>query len=267
MRRLMPGWDIQGLQVICGLPGGYSHHNYRLALAGQEYVIRLPAADGSVEACRFEGAWLRSLPAGLGADVVAFDADSGALLSRWIDAPLLVETTPSPDELVDYLVALHRRMPALDRPYDLQLLVQRWLGQAEQPGAVTRARQRLARPGDITRPCHNDLNPWNILCHPAGWRTLDWEWVGLNDPLFDLVTLAVGTGVTPADLESMATRYLYRQEPRTRPDNHRLEQALLGFWLREYAWAVDALRRGNTRAEVQAQRDSALARLRELAGD
>lgn len=268
LRRLMPEWDPHRVGMISVLPGGYSHRNYRITYSAEAFVIRLPAAGASAEDARFEGGWLRGLPAGLGAEIVAFDPETGALLSRWIDAPLLVDTTPAPQELADYLVALHRRMPGLYRRYDLPSQVRQWLGHSAQPAAVLKARRRLVPTGALARPCHNDLNPWNILCDPGGWRTLDWEWVGLNDPLFDLVTLGLGVGVSAAELRGMAAGYLARQEP---PGGNgleeRLEQAVLGFWLREYAWAFDARRRGNARAEVEAQLDHALARLQEIAGD
>lgn len=282
LHRLVPAWDAARIEVISTLPGGYSHRNCRIAYSGESFVIRLPAEANGLDDARFEDRWLRAMPPGLGAEIVAFDPDSGALLSRWIDAPLLVDTTASPDALVDYLVDLHRRMPWLERAYDLSARVDRWLGGTRHPEAVRKARQKLEQPGAVLRPCHNDLNPWNILCDPLGWRTLDWEWVGLNDPLFDLVTLGLGAGISPADLPGMTARYLDRQarsfqEGRNQPAGQmkqegqdgpmRLEQAILGFWLREYAWAFDALREGNTRDEVHAQRHHALARLQEIARD
>ena len=43
-----------------------------------------------------------------------------------------------------------------------------------------------------------DLNPWNVIVTEARWETIDWEFVGNHDPLFDLITLHQGLNL-PAE--------------------------------------------------------------------
>ena len=43
--------------------------------------------------------------------------------------------------------------------------------------------------GLILRPCHNDLVPENMLLQDDRLFFIDWEYSGLNDPLFDIATI------------------------------------------------------------------------------
>ena len=266
---LMPSWQPGTVTIDARLPGGYAHPNFRLHHDGSAYALRAPAQAPIAGELAFEADWLTSLPPGIGAEIIAFDTDTGAMLSRWIEAPLLAEVHPKPDLLVDYLVTLHDRLPPVDRPYNLVERVDHWLAGAPSPSAVTRARKRLHTTPVALQTTHNDLNPWNILCCPEGWRTLDWEWVGLNDPLFDLVTLGFGVALDATLLPHMAEDYLSRsyranQQMTQLQLSDRLAQAITGYWLREYAWAVGALLAGSRRQEVIEQRDHARIMLEQL---
>ena len=265
---LVPQWRQSSVTIEAHLPGGYAHANYRVRVDDRRFALRAPGTLPKPADLAFEAQWLTGLPADIGARTVAYDAATGALLTAWIDAPLLAETQSSPAELVNYLVDLHSRLPRTERRYNLLARVNVWLAQSHLQGveghAVTRARNRLSRHDAPAQTAHNDLNPWNILCEAGGWRTLDWEWVGTNDPFFDLVTLGLGVKVDEFTLQEMAHNYADRTRLATGTVADRLDHAICGFWLREYAWAEHEVRTGNSRAEVLAQRDDALAQLCQL---
>ncbi|MEZ5597681.1 MAG: phosphotransferase [Pseudomonadales bacterium] len=253
---LPPGRDREKAHIEGPLAGGYSHANFRVRLGHKRYALRLggPATRDDREG---EVDLLRRLPPGVGAELIAADTATGNLLTAWIDAPLLAETRASDSALVRYLVTLHDALPPVSRAHDLAARISAWLSGRRHAPVVMNAFARL-QPPRITVTAHNDLNPWNVLCPVTGWRTLDWEWVGTNDPLFDLVTLAAGTGRDAAAIATMARSYLRLRgldAARLAP----VESLLRAFWLREYAWADDALRRGLDREEIVRQRDNALA--------
>ncbi len=269
---LMPQWSPESVIVEAHLPGGYAHANYRVRYGEFRFVLRTPSVTPDRDELAFESRWLTSLPPDIGAPTMAFDATTGALLSAWIDAPLLAHTPATPPELVTYLVALHRRLPAAKRRYDLTSRVGKWLAGARLQGragrVVKRARERAAahQPGNDwpLQTTHNDLNPLNILCAADGWRTLDWEWVGDNDPLFDLVALGLGVQVDHSTLAEMARDYVEQTGQAQRLVSDRLEHTTCAYWLREYAWAEHELCSGNDRLEVEAQRNDALSMLSRL---
>ena len=88
--------------------------------------------------------------------------------------------------------------------------------------------------------------------------TLDWEFAGANDPLFDLVSLHQGLELEDALLPEMAAMFV------TDMVQSRLKDALEAFWLREWAWATFQQRSGNNRSEVISQIDTAAYKLQRL---
>ncbi|MEM7080749.1 MAG: phosphotransferase [Pseudomonadota bacterium] len=263
LARLVPDWDLSLFGNIEFLEGGYSNQNFMLSYAQRRYALRIPGPAQPYVDRHIEDAFYKVLPEGVGTNPVAFDRASGAMLTPWVEGRLLIDVWQNfnPQDLVKYLVDLHRKLPESERAYDVSYLLTHWLPD-----------DSLARPVDfqptgtpeVSITCHNDLNPWNIIVTDGGWITLDWEFVGRNDPLFDLISLHQGLGLEDRDLLGMAEQYVRKtahpaQDPATLEDalHHNLRQ----FWLREYAWAEYQLSQGNQRKEIADQRDIAITKL------
>ena len=245
----MPTWEVERIERVTYLPGGYANDNYRFEYDGRAYALRIvrhPGADRRAEARFLQ---LASAP-----EVVAVDLPSGHLLTRWIDGTLLADSTVAPETAATYLQALHAEIPQGVRHYDPREAIRRDLAGADTvaPVAVTALDRLDWTPADL-RGCHNDLNPWNVLHTKGGWRTLDWEFAGDNDPLFDVVCLGRGLGYDDAGMERLAATYY---DSAAVSPLRVLETRIL-FELREYAWAVRQIALGNDRAEIRAQADTA----------
>ena len=102
------------------------------------------------------------------------------------------------------------------------------------------------------------MNPWNIVVNSPTWVTLDWESFGLNDPVFDIVTLCMGLNLTDKALNDSVEQYCGTLDPKRVQDN------LICFWLREWGWAKYQLSRGNTKIGIIEQERSSHARIKEL---
>ena len=253
---LMPDWRPDRIDAITYLPGGYANDNYRFAYEGAAYAIRIARRPGVGRPDEARFLELASAP-----DVVAFDAGRGHLLTRWIPGTLLAEMSVPPAMAAAYLRALHAEVPTGVRRYDPLEAIRRDLDAADAvaPVAATTLERLHWTPAEL-RGCHNDLNPWNILHTDSGWRTLDWEFAGDNDPLFDVVCLGRGLGYDDAALARLAAAY---SEPEGIPPARLLDTRIV-FELREHAWAVCQIALGNDRAEVRAQAAESEAALRVL---
>tara|TARA_A100001037_G_scaffold299919_1_gene326479 strand:+ start:181 stop:1038 length:858 start_codon:yes stop_codon:yes gene_type:complete len=266
MAQLNPPWDVTASHGFSYLSGGYSNENYRFEVAGEAYVIRLPrqyqdeTGGRQLEQTIYREPGALRVPA-----LVAMDTDSGLLISRWVEGPLLIEQPPTTSQLLAYLrniaSALGERPASSGTHYDPVAVSQRRLEIApgEIPNAVAACVARLNWQPEHIVWCHNDLNPWNVIApstDPRSWVTLDWEWPALNDPLFDVVTLHQGLGRDPTELDDIAEAVMERTI-----DSMRVQQNLLAFWLREYGWAFGRWHAGDQRAEIAEQMRRAQASL------
>lgn len=241
--RLMPTWRTERIERVTYLTGGYANDNYRFEYDGDTFVIRIvrgPATPRDAE--------LRYLELPITPDVVAADRLRGDLITRWIDGTLLAESPAEPDEAAMYLRELHDTVPRGIRRYDPVEIVRDYARDAAPSGVAALALGRIEPVVEPTVGCHNDLNPWNVMRCGASWRTLDWEFAGDNDPLFDLVGLAYGMAYNDDALDALVAGY-YGE----RPTDRRLLEMRILYLLREHAWAARQVQFGNTHDGVAAQ--------------
>lgn len=261
---LMPAWRPEEVRVLTFLDGGYSNHNYRIEHRKKSFVLRLPQHTQPYVDRHHEANFYADLESGLGLKPAAIDTASGRMLTPWIEGTLLVDAwssdadAPCVDDLVNYLRTLHRKLPPARRGYDPALLIAHYFAASDLP---TPSLPQSAPASGTLQTCHNDLNPWNILLLADGsWLTLDWEFVGYNDALFDAMSLHQGLALDMAP-EDFAARYLDRATAEVRDATR---QALILFWWREFAWATYQRYVGNTRDEIAQQQTTARTRLRQL---
>lgn len=262
---LRPDWQANEVSGFLYLEGGYSNDNYRFEYHGERYVLRAPFrprtfVDRHAEQRIYAQANDSQAVGIVGPPVVAFDRASGAMITRWVAGRLLADSQPAPTELLAYLRRLHEHMPAVERIYDPLEQARAHLACAAPPAWLEDLANALDWAPEHLATCHNDLNPWNVICSPQGlWVTLDWEWAGRNDPLFDLVALHQGSGLADAYLPDLAKGFLERPA-----DSGRLHRCLTVYWLRETSWAMAEIAAGHERPEVVEQRELGLKRLAAL---
>jgi len=253
----MPDWDVSAIEAVEYLPGGYSNANYTLTYRNKRYVLRLPGKAQPFVDREHEQAWYARMPRHVGVQPEALNTDTGEMLTPWVEGELLVDAWPKLNRgnLIDFLRGLHQSLPSDERHYDVSELSTAYWEDQPPPFRAPQLNPALA----IT--CHNDLNPWNVLITDTGWITLDWEFVGRNDPLFDLVTLHQGLELPAEELPELAICYL-DEEPANLAN--RLHAAHHSFWLRELGWAHYQLNVGNDREEIRAQKATAIEALKRL---
>ena len=204
--------------------GGLTNLVFRIGIDGGPYVLRLPGKgtedyiDRKVEAHNAAVA----AEAGVSAELIHSDAATGVMRTRCIEG--IVTMTPSTfasragaaGRAGEALRRLHTCGLAFESRFDLFAMIDDYLGvlkakQSELPpgyagvvAAAQPARQALAAHPAALAPCHCDPLCENFLDDGARMWIVDWEYSGMNDPLWDLGDLSVEAGLTPAqDLEMM----------------------------------------------------------------
>ncbi len=258
--KMLPEWSEDSLSGFKYLDGGFTNNNFvferRYRNLTKKYVLRSPVIAQPLQNRVNELDLYQSLDASISPDLLAFDRDSGAMITCYVEGQLLVDSPPGhhePDKLARYIKNLHSFLPNTEKRYDLSGLMSAYVPKFNERDfpEIRKLEQCVS--------CHNDLNPWNIIITSATWITLDWESFGLNDPVFDIVTLCMGLNSTDKALKDSVEQYCGVLDPK------RLHQNLLSFSLREWGWAKYQISKGNTKIGIIEQERSSYARIRELA--
>ena len=211
--------------------GGLTNLVYRIEHDGQRYALRIPGKgteeyiDRKVEAHNAQVA----ARAGVSAPVVFADSDSGLMLTRYIDDSV----TMTPAEFARRGGAAARAGRALKQMHDwpeafefrfelfamiddyLKILDERKAelppGYAEVVESAQPVRAALDRQPAKLAPCHCDPLCENFLDDGERMWIVDWEYSGMNDPLWDLGDLSVEAGLTPAQDDEMIHAYFGRE--------------------------------------------------------
>lgn len=148
-------------------------------------VLKLSRRLGDPAQAKREAAILRALaPLGLAPAfdrVIEVNGRWGLVMER-IDQPVLASALSDPGlfpELLELMVALHRRIHTLPAPAELPDLKQRLATRIDAAGRLRRnlrdeLLKRLRAMPDGDRLCHGDYHPFNILGLDQRARVIDW---------------------------------------------------------------------------------------------
>ena len=211
--------------------GGLTNRNYRVTIGHESYVLRLAGAGTGeyIDRKLEEHNAKIAAAAGVNAELLHFDAGDGTMLCRYVDAvtmspesfrePPRVEraaralrrmhdcATPFANrfdvfaQIDEYLALLRRRRARIPDGYD------RLLQEAE------RARAALAAAPARLAPCHNDPLAENFLDTGERMVIVDWEYAGMNEPMWDLGDLSVEADFDEAQDAAMLAAYFAGTPP------------------------------------------------------
>jgi Phosphotransferase enzyme family len=205
------GADFHPAFAVLASPGwhGVDGLHWRATVAGRPCHVKAMHADagGYVDvACAFRAAQAAS-DVGVGPEVLAADADTGALVMADVSATHRTGTLDRlhPDVVVGSVIAAKQafqRGSSLGRPTDAFAEVLRFADAARAAGAslptdmawllasVAEAGAAIAACGRDSVPAHGDGNASNVLIAEDGSALLvDWDRAGDMDPFEDLGSL------------------------------------------------------------------------------
>jgi thiamine kinase-like enzyme len=196
--------------------GGLTNLVFRIGVDGGAYVLRLPGKgteayiNREVELHNANAA----ARAGVSPDVVYGNAASGLMLTRCIEDIItmtpqyFVELEGAPERAGEALRQLHTCGLEFQSRFDLFAMIDSYLailrekdatlppGYADVVAAAQPARRALSEQPAALAPCHCDPLCENFLDDGERMWIVDWEYSGMNDPLWDLGDLSVEAGLT-----------------------------------------------------------------------
>ncbi len=219
--------------IACERLGGLTNLVYRVDAGDRRYLLRI-AGEGTEDYIdrKVEGHNARvAAEAGVSAEVLHFDADSGLMLARYLDgcvtmSPELFKSRPgAPARAAEVLKRMHTCGRAFRFRFELFAMIDEYLGllaKLEAPlpdgyhevvaeaGAVRKALD--TNPATLA-PCHCDPLSENFLDDGARMWVVDWEYSGMNDPIWDLGDVSVEAGFDEAQDREMMAAYCGGEPP------------------------------------------------------
>ena len=217
----------QEMVKIERLDGALTNVSYKVTIGSVSYALRL-AGEGTsdyIDRSAEEHNARVAAAAGVSAEVLYFDARDGTMVTRFVegvsmnagegfglDAGALVRAARA-------LKRVHTLGRLFRSRFDVFAAIDGYLGLLRgrrtplpegyrEVGRKVRA-VRLAletSPAPLV-PCHNDPWPGNLLDADGRIYLLDWEYSGMNDPMWDLADLSVEAGFDPEQDRAMMEAY------------------------------------------------------------
>jgi thiamine kinase-like enzyme len=244
-------WLRQKQAKLHPLKGGLTNRNYRIDCEGERFVLRVMGDNSRLLGIdrRAEYACLQAAhDAGVGAEVLAFFPDKGALVTRFVKGRVLepkqVQTPAVLRRVVASLRLYHHSSNAAAGAFCAFRTVRRYYSEGRKrkvafPKSINRALKILARVEkdrgvpDRLCHCHNDLLSGNLVDDRRKVWILDWEYGGAGDLFFDLGNLAANNLFD----EKQEVRLLKLYFGEARPaDLRRLGLMRLASDMREAMW-------------------------------
>ncbi len=225
MRRI-PGYeDLDRLDEAARL-GGLTNRVYRVRAGGEPVILRIPGEgteayiDREVEAINARAA----ARAGVSPEVLHVDPGRGLMLTRPVEGrtmtPELFATVPgAPGRAARAFRALHDSGVAFAFRFEVFAMIEDYLrvladldaalpdGYHDAVADARVVREALDAHPAAFAPCHCDPLCENFIDAGDRMWLVDWEYSGMNDPLWDLGDLSVEAEFGPDQDEEMLRAY------------------------------------------------------------
>ncbi len=239
--------------VVVERIGGMTNCNFKVTLDGKSYVLRIPGngTGGMIERRNEAVNSSVSHRMGISPDVMYFNEGSGIKLTEFIENaetlnPRKIQTKENLAKVADIFRKLHQAEESLNNEFNVFREILSYENLMVAAGAqmydgydgiredVFKLQHRLEVLGSEVRPCHNDPVPENFIKDSHGRLYLiDWEYSGMNDPMWDFAALFLESGFTVENRMFVLKRYLGRE-----PDDVVVEKILVYQILMDVLWSI-----------------------------
>jgi thiamine kinase-like enzyme len=209
------------------LGGGLTNVSYKVTVGGAAYALRL-AGEGTsdyIDRVAEEHNARVAAESGINAEVIFFDATDGTMVTRFVEGVSMNagdgfgRDSGAPVRAARALKRVHSLGRVFKSRFDVFAAIDGYLDLLRgwrtplpedyyEVGKRARAvRLALEMSPVALVPCHNDPWPGNLLDADGRIYLIDWEYSGMNDPMWDLADLSVEAGFGPEQDCAMMEAY------------------------------------------------------------
>lgn len=208
--------------------GGMSNRNYYACLGKEQYVLRIPGlgSEGMVVRRYEEENAQHAANLGINPPIRYFSSETGVKLADYvIEAETLNQATiqrhDNMRQIARVMSKLHNSNLRFNNDFNVFKEILHYEHLVEDAGAnyyegyqeirerILSLEARLNELGVTLKPCHNDLVAENFIKDKSGKIYLiDWEYSGMNDPMWDIAALFLESNFSEENEEYFLCQYL-----------------------------------------------------------
>lgn len=222
--------EIQKFQVC----GGMTNTNFYVKSTKGEYILRIPGAGTDQMIDREKEEENSKLGSDLGINVpnLYFDRNTGVKITSYIPQaetlnPKTARWESNMRKVTKLLYDLHHSGRQMNNEFSVKREYERYKSQAKEVQGkyyegyelmdewFYHLMERLNQMEIQRCTCHNDLVAENLIKDPQGnMYLIDWEYAGMNDPMWDLAAHLLECSFSPREEELFLHYYFQGEMPR-----------------------------------------------------
>lgn len=192
---------------ICSIEsiGGMTNKSFKVFINNEYYILRIPG-NGTVKIISRPDEKYNSLIAndlGLDTDILYFDEENGVKIAKYINNAQTInpETAKKKENMIEttnLLRTLHKSNMKFSNEFNVFKKIEEYEKLLKESNGtnfkdysivkqqVLKLKEVLNNLGEESVPCHNDTVPENLVKSDDKLYLVDWEYSGMNDPMWDL---------------------------------------------------------------------------------
>ncbi|BBD23438.1 NTP transferase domain-containing protein [Streptococcus constellatus] len=212
--------------------GGMTNKNYKVILNGQSFIVRIAGngTDRFIDRTAEKENSIIAQILGLDVETTYFDAETGTKISQFITGaetlnPVTAAYPKNMELTTNLLRKLHHSGLEFSNEFNVFREIEKYEHLADEMAATYYEGYQVLRPlvlslekdllkmGIEKKPCHIDTVPENFVKDNQGKTFLiDWEYSGMNDPVWDLANHSIECNFTNAQEQQLLETYYQTKE-------------------------------------------------------
>lgn len=217
---------INNIQEIFPI-GGMTNNNYKFRVNNKEFVLRIPGngTEGMISRQEEVRNAIYANKIGVDAELVYFNEDTGIKISRFIEnaetlSPESAKKQSSMIMVTNVLKRLHNSKLEMDNNFDIYDKIEKYEQLLIKDNVhifddYYKVKEKVFQLENIMKdlevelaPCHNDTVAENFIkSGDNNMYLIDWEYGGMNDPMWDLSAHSLENGFTEDEEELFLKLY------------------------------------------------------------
>lgn len=238
--------DIQNIENL----GGMTNKNFLISIKNKKYVLRASGigTEGMINRENEEKNSKKIAHLDIDSKLIYYDKNTGNKISEYIENGKTLNSQMAKENLekVIYILRkLHNSGVEFDNKFDVFEEIKKYELLANKEGAnfyptyeivkskVENLRKKLKNLNLQLVSCHNDTVPENFILKGDRLFLIDWEYSGMNDPMWDLAAYSLENNFSKREEKIFLEKYFYNVIPK----NEYLKVQIFKI-LQDFLWSI-----------------------------